>query len=790
MPPDSSEESLPEVAAEAPPEASADAPPAAAADPGEVAARDLGVDPDAETRQADSCRQIRGDGTEEDCNQSAVWPWMIAGGGVLLAGAWSAGGHGGASPASDSHATAAAPVPPPAPAPAPVMGTGTTGALTPPPPPPEAPLPAAPRLSTSSGKDTIAGAGHVEVALATPGASWVYRIDGDNTWHAGQGNSIGAGILNDGVHAVMVAEIDDQGRRGDVATLAVRVHDEALAPPPTPDLTPPEAPLLQTSNGTDLLNAKDFINVSGIEAGASWKFRVNGQGDHGPGDWIEGHDGRIPSTALSDGENRVDVVQVDAAGNVGAVATLAVRQDLDAPDPLRAHVAGGHGDLVPLTGAVAVDNLEAGATWKYRINGESDWHVGTGSQLAANYLVEGRNDVALMQTDSAGHDSGITAITVTRDSLVPDRPDLATSNDLPVINAQGSLLVHRLEDAATWEYRIDGGDWQLGTGDALAAGLLHDGNQTVDVRQSDKAGNVSEVASLAVTVDNVAPEVLRASVRRQGGEAAAEDHLINASGYVSVDNLEAGATWQFKVNGDDHWRQGLGTQLSSRFFDEGANAVEVRQIDAAGNAGAAGAVQLTLDSTPPVIEVIGINAVFASDSRLQLNGQSSVEVKTHGSDTADVRVGGGGYNLGPDGGASWAAEFFAMAQRDAPVQSTLLVTASDKAGNTSSRTVTVVADVIAPVKPDVALKNDTGPDRSDRVTSDATVQVTGLKSGDYVHYSLDNGQHWSDWQSSGDIPGSVFGSDGVKNVQVQVADSFLNVSPTSSLQFTLNSSVI
>ncbi|MFX1679305.1 Ig-like domain-containing protein [Mitsuaria sp. CC2] len=790
-----------------------------------------------------SCRQIRSDGTEEDCDHSAVWPWMIAGSGILLAGAAGAVGHG-----SDSHATAAAPAPSP------------PGAPNPPPAPPPPVLPTAPRLITSSGKDTIDGTGHVDVALAAPGSSWVYRLDGDDTWHAGQGGSLDAGTLGRGVHAVMVAQLDGEGRRGDVATLAVRVHDDVPAPglalvhdngssstdgltndgtvavsglaadaiffyrvngatewiegaagqvpagalvagqnrieayqvdasgeysplnslTLTLDLTPPEAPQLQTSNGTDLLNAHDFINVSGIEGGADWRFRVNGQGD-----WIEGHDGRIPAGALAGGENHVEVVQVDAAGNVGAAATLTVRQDLEAPDPLRAHVDGGRGDLVSLQGSIAIDNIEDGATWKYRINGESEWHVGSGTQLSANILLEGRNDVTLVQTDSSGHDSAATSITVTRDSLAPDRPDLVTSNGLPMINAQGSLLVHRLEDAATWEYRIDGGDWITGTGSSLAASSLHEGAQTVDVRQTDAVGHVSEVDSISITLDSTAPGAVLLSVLKSNG-AAAPDSLINATGYVSIGNIEAEGRWEFKANGDDHWRPGGGTQLASRFLDEGVNTVSLRQVDSAGNVGEASSVTLTLDTTPPAISVTrnDLAGEYVDGAYMQLNSQDSFRVKFQDNEKGQVSMAGRQYGFGPNEGASWGAGLFNEGAN------TLQVTASDKAGNTSSRTITVYVDTEAPAALDVGLKNDTGSNHSDRITSDGTVVLSGMQEAVNIGYSLDNGQHWSNWQTNTEIPGSVFGSDGVKNLLVRVSDFAGNMGPTTSFQFTLDSSVI
>ncbi|OWQ46025.1 hypothetical protein CDL60_15520 [Roseateles noduli] len=718
--------------------------------------------------------------------------------------------------------------------------------------------PAAPHLSTSTGKDTIDGGGHVDVVLASPGSSWAYRVDGDDTWHAGQGDSIAAGALSRGVHAVMVAQLDDQGRPGDIATLAVRVHDEVLAPTlalahdngssstdglssdgtvtvsglaagaswfyrvngapgwiegkdgqvpagalvegqnrieayqvdaggehgpltslaVTLDLTPPQAPQLQTSNGTDLLNAKDFINVTDIEGGASWKFRVNGQGD-----WIDGHDGRIPAAALSDGENRVEVVQVDAAGNTGAAATLTVRQDLEAPDPLQAHVDGGHGNLVSVQGGIVLDNLEDGATWKYRINGEGDWHVGSGTQLASNYLLEGRNDVTLVQTDSAGHESAATSLTVTRDTSTPDRPELVTSNGLPLINAQEGLLVHRIEDSATWEYRIDGGGWLAGQGDMLGAAALHEGSQTIDVRQIDPAGNVSQIDTLSVTLDSIAPDALVGTVHQAGGGAAA-DHLVNASGHVSIDNLEAGATWQFKVGDDDHWRQGAGTQLSTRYFDEGANVLQIRQIDAAGNVGADSTISLTLDTTAPTIQVIANDRVVPDDSSFQLNANSSFFVKTQGSETVSVWLGGQRYDFGQDGGASWAADLFPQGQ------SRFQVTATDKAGNSSTTSMWAMVDSVPPDAPGVTLKNDTGSNHADRVTSDGTVVVSGLQSMDSVGYSLDNGQHWSNWQSGNEIASSVFGPDGDKDLLVRVSDAFGNIGPTTSLHFTLDSSVI
>ena len=645
-------------------------------------------------------------------------------------------------------------------------------------------------------------------------------MDGDTAWHAGQGDGIDAGTLSRGVHAVMVAQVDDQGRPGEVATLAVRVHDDVLAPgltlahdngssstdgltndgtitvsglaagatwfyrvndpvngttgwtqgkdgqvpanvlvagqnrieayqvdaggerspltslTVTLDLTPPEVPLLQTSNGTDLLNAKDFINVSGIEGGASWKFRVNGQGD-----WIEGRDGRIPAAALADGENHVEVVQVDAAGNAGAAATLTVRQDLDAPDPLQAHVDGGQGNLMSLQGTIAIDNLEDGATWKYRINGESDWHVGSGSQLPAPYLLEGRNDVTLMQTDSTGHDSAATSITVTRDSLAPDRPDLVTSNGLPLINAQGSLLIHRLEDAATWEYRIDGGDWRAGKGDMLASAALHEGSQTVDVRQSDLAGNVSEIDSIDVTLDSTPPDAALSAARTRDG-ALAPNHLINATGYVSIDNLEQDATWEYKVNGDDHWRHGGGHQLSSRVLDEGGNTVQIRQVDAAGNAGEATTMLVDLDATAP-----DTLTLTSSTGSWLMNYSGYIQIG-HVEPDAQLTVKIDGRVIQP-GGSPGNVQFQAAAQSGEGAHA-VEAYVTDAAGNVSrSAVASYTVDTTSPDAPFLYMS-------SKRIyTSADYVDVLKLEAGARWWYSVDRSGNWIEGTDAR-IPGSAF----------------------------------
>lgn len=560
-------------------------------------------------------------------------------------------------------------------------------------------------LTSSNPVGPINAGGGVLVAGIEPGATWFFRVNGAETWTRGAGNAVPASALVEGVNVVEAYQVDGVGLKGPRVNASVAL-----------DLTPPQAPELQSSNGTDLLNAAGFVNVTGLESGATWAYRLNGQGE-----WIDGHEGRIPASALSNGDNAIEARQTDAAGNVGTAALLRMRVDLDAPDQLAVHVEGGKPEALSMQGALVLDQLETGATWRYRINGENDWHVGSADRLAASALNEGANVVEFFQTDSTGHDGAVSVITVTRDSTAPDRPDVVTSNGLPMINAQGSLLVHLLESGASWEYRVDGGAWKAGQGDVIASSALKDGDNLVEVRQTDTAGNVSAVDALSVKLDSVAPDALQATARAKAGTVAA-NALINATGYLSLENLEAGATWQFRVQGDERWRNGSGTQMSTRVLDEGHNTIELRQIDAAGNVGQASAIGVDLDTIAPDAPVISGPALANSTGVVQIAAGEPGDVLQVLLNGTRIAVSGQQsipYGLMRDGGNAISATW------------------TDAAGNvSSSASFTATRDSIAPAQPRGVFVNKGGVDSQMDTPSDY-ISIGGLEFGATWWYRKD-----------------------------------------------------
>ena len=79
------------------------------------------------------------------------------------------------------------------------------------------------------------------------------------------------------------------------------------------------------------------------------------------------------------------------------------------------------------------------------------------------------------------------------------------------------------------------------------------------------------------------------------------------------------------------------------------------------------------------------------------------------------------------------------------IPQTIKITATDKAGAsvTQDFTLTVTNDTTAPVKPTIALERDNGVASNDGITSNGTINVTGLETAATWSYSLNNGATWA-----------------------------------------------
>src|SRR5690606_35365460 len=173
---------------------------------------------------------------------------------------------------------------------------------------------------------------------------------------------------------------------------------------------------------------------------------------------------------------------------------------------------------------------------------------------------------------------------------------------------------------------------------------------------------------------------------------------------------------------------------------EGKNEVVATATDAAGNtSNPSTPVELVVDITPPAAPVIDPIAV-GNDTTPEITGtaepNSTVTVVIK-DDQGNVII-EDEVAVDPIGNWSYTPDTALPEGKNEVV-----ATATDAAGNTSnpSTPVELVVDITPPAAPTAVLANDTG--ITDGITSDATVNVSGLESDATWEYSVDGGASWT-----------------------------------------------
>jgi hypothetical protein len=195
-------------------------------------------------------------------------------------------------------------------------------------------------------------------------------------------------------------------------------------------------------------------------------------------------------------------------------------------------------DRITNDGQINVSGIEPGATWEYSTNGTT-WTAGSGSSFT---LPEGvYSSVEVRQVDAKGNTSqavnlgGAVEIDTTPPAAAPVialQADSGIANDR--ITTNGQVNVSGINAGARWEYSTNGTTWIAGSGSSFT--LLEGTYSSVQVRQIDVAGNISQVSNLggAVQVDQTIPTLVMSA-------AAGQDNYISKN--------ETTTSVQFAVSG-------------------------------------------------------------------------------------------------------------------------------------------------------------------------------------------------------------------------------------------------
>jgi len=537
-------------------------------------------------------------------------------------------------------------------------------------------------------------------------------------------------------------------------------------PPPTPTIAITTIAFTQPGDGTALVNANQAnagIPISGttsqIENGRTVTITIidgsnrvvyNGTATVTDGTWSADLD---PAEAklLADGNYTVVASVSDSAGHAASPATALLMVDETPPVPTIVALAVDSGrsaiDHITNVGTLALSSIETGALVEYSVDGGAHWS-------RSFTAVQGANTVLVRQTDVAGNVSSTTTFSFTLDTVSPSSPSLALVTDSGSssgdhITNNGTLALSGVETDSTVEYSIDGGaNWS-------ASFTAVQGANTVLVRQTDVAGNVSSATSFSFTFDTVAAAPGVALTTDSGSSSG--DHITN-NGALALAGIETGALVEYSIDGGAHWS-------SSFTAVQGANTVQVRQTDVAGNVSSATSFSFTLDTVNPAAPGVALTSDSGSSSGDHISNVGTLALS--GVET------GAKVEYSIDGGAHWSSSFAAVEGAN-----TVQVRQTDVAGNVSNATsLSFTLDTTAPTAPGVALTTDSGSSSGDHISNVGTLALSGIETGAKVEYSIDGGAHWSS---------SFTAAQGANTVQVRQTDVAGNVSNATSFSFTLD----
>lgn len=612
-----------------------------------------------------------------------------------------------------------------------------------------------------------------------------------------------------------------------------------------------DAPVISinTISADDVLNAAEQqqpLTVQGntsAEAGQTVTVTLNGANYtaqvQANGTWSV----TVPATdlaGLSDGPLTVSAVVSDKAGNESQAAhNLTV--DASAPVITVNTVAGDNiinsGEQRAGQTLSGTTTAEPGQTVTLTFNGHT---YQTTVDTSGNWslfvpagdftgLADGNYVISVTVNDAAGNAGNVTHNVILNGDVPTIAIDAISTDD--VINAaeQGApLTLSGTTDAPagqTVTITLNGnrytavvdsnGQWSCVVSSVDVAALADGTAYTVNAQVSNTIGN-SASADRVMNVDLTAPAQIINIDAVQGDSGLSGSDFITNSNLVVLDgslsaSLASGETAQISLDGGTTWIDLLvnGTQWSyadGRSLADGGYLYIVRVIDAAGNVGSVDSQSVRVDTTPPAVTLISVDAItqdtglstsdyITHDNQISLQGSLNAAIAS--GEHVQISLDGG--NTWTDvsvSGLSWSfADGRTLADGDYIYQLRVI----DLAGNvsaTTSQTVTVdtlVPDATKTIVFD-SITDDSGLSSSDFITKDTSLSLQGslgatLAPGEIVQISLDGGATWQNVTVIGNswsfADGRTLG-EGVHDYWVRVIDTAGNIGATAHQQVSVD----
>jgi len=503
---------------------------------------------------------------------------------------------------------------------------------------------------------------------------------------------------------------------------------------------------------------------------------------------------------LPAGASLNDVAQAADKGGLTAVTDIVKPADTTPPAAPKVALVADTGpsatDHITNNGQIKVSGLEAGSTWQYTFDGKT-WHAGSAADASGVALVtttaNGDQTMQVRSTDAAGNVSAVTALHYTLNTLTiqgPDGKDLTTTN--LVTNTDNYWVnLYGAKGAAAVGFQVSDtgadGTWA----DAKDSDPLADGTHFIRYVVTNTAGKAIPTNALKIVMNHALPSAPAVQLVQDTG-ASATDHITSNS-QVKVSGLDAAAVWSYSVDAGQTWTAGPAANTDGTAqldLGAGTHSLLVRAFEQAGDTETFSLGSLDYTVLTAVSTRLAFQALDGKDSTATnlLTNTDNFGVNLYGAKGA-ATVGFQVSSTGKDG--TWVDAKDSDPLSDGTHFIRYVVT--DIAGNTgTTNALEVDMDKAAPAAPTVALFADTGASATDHITSNGSINVSGLEAGATWQYSTDNGAHWTaggpiDPQGHSSLYNSLGGA---QTVQVRSTDAAGNTSDTTTFNYTLEKAPI
>jgi large repetitive protein len=414
-----------------------------------------------------------------------------------------------------------------------------------------------------------------------------------------------SGLL-EGSHSLVMRGIDIAGNES--ASLR---YDWAI------DLSGPSLSLRLVSPGSLPTNQRDAeISLITDDADASFLCSLNGLSI--------GCANPLVLSNLSEGLQRVEVVQIDAAGNQSHPVSLEWMIDLSAPTVSILSV-------VPSAAITSSNFLELSfdVSESALVSCEVDQggEKPCSSPLQLNELADGLHSVILRAQDAAGNDSQVVSYSWQVLNRVAAHLDSVTPAVSPTRERNISF---QFSSSTGWGFRCSLDDSSFSNCQSpMSYNNLADGPHRFEVRAVDSQGLMSEGDSYDWQIDASAPQAQLVSVEPSSN--------ITASRQISI-GFQANELGSFLCSLDGSALSACSSPFSASGLSDGAHSFSVKAVDLVGNEGAIVSYQWTVDTLAPVVTITGVNPSHSPTANQNLTIQFSANEVSSFSCSVDGNV--------------------------------------------------------------------------------------------------------------------------------------------------------